>query len=147
MTACSRIDDSPISFIRIARRAPSRDRSARDLREQPTMVPFRRDGRQCRCTELARLYAAGDVDFNQASTFNLDEFVGLSADDPRGYRAFMERQLFGRVNLHPRRIHFLNGLAPDTAVECTRYERQIARAGGLDLLILRTGRQRAHRLQ
>lgn len=89
--------------------------------------------------ELARLYAAGDVDFSQASTFNLDEFVGLSADDPRSYRAFMERQLFGRVNLHPRRIHFLNGLAPDTAVECTRYERQIARAGGLDLLILGLG--------
>jgi glucosamine-6-phosphate deaminase len=92
--------------------------------------------------ELARLHAAGRADFSRATTFNLDEFLGVSAADPRSYRAFMQRHLFDHVNLSPRRIHFLNGGATaDVAVqrECDRYERAIARAGGIDLQILGLG--------
>jgi glucosamine-6-phosphate deaminase len=44
------------------------------------------------------------------------------------------------VNLAPRRIHFLNGMAADADAECRRYERSIARAGGIDLMILGLGR-------
>ena len=92
--------------------------------------------------EIVRLHAAGRADFSRATTFNLDEFYGLSAADPRSYRAFMQRHLFDHVNLSPRRIHFLNGaVAPGAAVqrECGRYERAIARAGGIDLQILGLG--------
>jgi glucosamine-6-phosphate deaminase len=92
--------------------------------------------------ELARLHAAGRADFSRASTFNLDEFLGVSAADPRSYRAFMQRHLFDHVNLSPRRIHFLNGGATsDAAVqrECDRYERAIARVGGINLQILGLG--------
>jgi glucosamine-6-phosphate deaminase len=92
--------------------------------------------------ELARLHAAGRADFSRAATFNLDEFLGVSPDDPRSYRAFMRRHLFDRVNLSPRRVHFLNGaVAPGPAVqrECDRYERAIDRAGGIDLQILGLG--------
>ncbi len=124
----------------VAARALARQ-VARDLRERPSMVLGLPTGRTPvpLYAELASLYAMGEVDFSQASTFNLDEFMGLSADDPRSYRAFMERHLFGRVNLQPRRVHFLNGLASDPAAECARYERHIARAGGIDLLILGLG--------
>jgi glucosamine-6-phosphate deaminase len=92
--------------------------------------------------ELVRLHAAGRADFSQATTFNLDEFLGIAADDPRSYCAFMQRHLFGGVNLSPRRIHFLDGaVASGTAVvrECERFERAIARAGGIDLQILGLG--------
>lgn len=89
--------------------------------------------------ELAALFARGLADFSGASTFNLDEFLGLASSDPRSYRAFMERHLFSRVNLSPRRVHFLNGAAEDPEQECRRYEKQIARAGGLDLLLLGLG--------
>jgi glucosamine-6-phosphate deaminase len=89
--------------------------------------------------ELVARYRSGAVDFARATTFNLDEFVGLPAGDPRSYRAFMERHLFDAVNLSPRRIHFLNGQAQDLEAECRRYERQIARAGGIDLLVLGLG--------
>jgi glucosamine-6-phosphate deaminase len=86
--------------------------------------------------ELARLHAAGRADFSRATTFNLDEFLGVGAADPRSYRAFMQRHLFDHVNLSPRRIHFLNGGAASAAAverECDRYERAIERAGGIDL--------------
>lgn len=89
--------------------------------------------------ELAALFEARHVDFSQASTFNLDEFVGVPGSDPRSYRAFMERHLFSRVNVARSRVHFLDGTAADPERECGRYEREIRRAGGLDLLLLGLG--------
>ena len=53
--------------------------------------------------ELVALCEAGAVDFGRASTFNLDEFLGLAPTDPRSYRAFMQRHLFSRINLPARR--------------------------------------------
>jgi glucosamine-6-phosphate deaminase len=90
--------------------------------------------------ELAALHRANDVDFSRVTTFNLDEFAGIAPADPRSYRAFMHRHLFDHVNFSPRRIHFLDGLAADPDAECRRYERAIARAGGIDLVILGLGR-------
>lgn len=89
--------------------------------------------------ELVRMHRAGRADFSRATTFNLDEFLGVDPRDPRSYRAFMQEHLFSRVNLSPRRIHFLNGAAGDVERECDRYERAIARAGGIDLQILGLG--------
>jgi glucosamine-6-phosphate deaminase len=89
--------------------------------------------------ELVRLHRAGRVDFGRATTFNLDEFLGIAATDPHSYRAFMQRHLFACVNLAPRRIHFLDGATRDAAAECRRYERAIDRAGGIDLQILGLG--------
>ena len=88
---------------------------------------------------LCRAFAAGRVDFSKAVTFNLDEFAGLPAGHPATYRAFMEAHLFDHVNLAPRRIHFLDGTARDPVAECQRYEKAIARAGGIDLQILGIG--------
>ena len=89
--------------------------------------------------ELVRLHRLGRAGFRRATTFNLDEFVGLAAGDPRSYHAFMRRHLFDLVDLSPRRTHVLNGAAPDLEQECARYERAIVRAGGIDLLILGLG--------
>jgi len=89
--------------------------------------------------ELVRLYRERRIDFGRAATFNLDEFLGLAATDPRSYRAFMQRHLFDHVNVLPRRIHFLNGTASDVERECRRYERAVGRIGGIDLQILGLG--------
>ena len=89
--------------------------------------------------ELATMYARGQVDFSLATTFNLDEFVGIEPGNPGSYRTFMEEHLFSRANLSPDRIHFLNGVAPDLDAECRRYEAEIEAAGGIDLQILGIG--------
>jgi glucosamine-6-phosphate deaminase len=89
--------------------------------------------------ELARLHAEGSVDFSRAQTFNVDEFVGLTSKDRRSFCAFMEKHLFRRINLPKSHIHFLNGHATDLEAECDTFERQIADAGGLDLLLLGIG--------
>jgi glucosamine-6-phosphate deaminase len=89
--------------------------------------------------ELVRLHRAGRADFSRATTFNLDEFLGLRARDPRSYRAFMQHHLFDHINLSPRRIHCLDGAARDPERESEIYERAIQRAGGIDLMILGLG--------
>jgi len=114
---------------------------ARTLRARPRLVLGLPTGRTPipLYEELIALHRAGRVDFSRATTFNLDEFVGLPAAHPSSYSTFMRRHLFDQVNLSRRRIHVLDGAARDTAAECTRYERAVARAGGVDVQLLGLG--------
>lgn len=89
--------------------------------------------------ELASIAAAGHADFSLATTFNLDEFLGIPPTHPGSYRQYMEHHLFSRVNLRPENIHFLDGSAPDPAAECMRYEKAIEDAGGIDIQVLGIG--------
>ena len=88
--------------------------------------------------ELARLSVSRALDWSAATTFNLDEFVGIGPEEPGSYRRFMQEHLFQHTNLRPERINFLVGTA-DPDEECRRYERAIARAGGIDIQILGIG--------
>ena len=116
-------------------------RVADALREQPDIVLGLPTGRTpiAMYAELRRLHAAGEADFARAATFNLDEFAGIDPSHPGSFRQYMEKHLFQAVNLAPARIHFLNGAAPDLDAECSRYEREIERASGLDVQILGIG--------
>lgn len=88
---------------------------------------------------LAEQHAEGAIDFAHATTFNLDEFVGIGQDHPGSYRAYMRRYLFDRVNLPAGQGHVLDGLTADADAECRRFEDSIAAAGGMDLMILGLG--------
>jgi glucosamine-6-phosphate deaminase len=89
--------------------------------------------------DLVALHARGEVDFSQATTFNLDEFIGLPSSHPGSYRTFMEQHLFSHVTVPADRINFLNGTAESLDAECQRYETAIAAAGGIDLQLLGIG--------
>ena len=116
-------------------------RVAAALRENPRIVLGLPTGRTPLLfyEELVRLHGDEAVDFSQATTFNLDEFVGIPAEHPGSYRTFMRRFLFEHVNIDPARTHFLDGAAADLAEECDRYEDAIDAAGGIDLQILGIG--------
>jgi len=90
--------------------------------------------------ELIHLHGEGEIDFSRASSFNLDEYVGLGADNPQSYRYFMRDQLFDHVNINAGRTHIPDGTAGDIEVECLRYEEAILGAGGIDIQILGLGR-------
>jgi glucosamine-6-phosphate deaminase len=89
--------------------------------------------------ELAKLAADGALDLSHASTFNLDEFLGLPPGHPGSYRRFMEEHLFRHVNLRPEGIHFLDGSTSNADEECRRYEAAIDGAGGIDFQVLGIG--------
>lgn len=89
--------------------------------------------------ELVRKYEAGALDFSQVTTFNLDEYRGLTPSDPQSYAYFMHHNLFDHVNLRPGSTHLPDGLNPDPAAESARYEAAIRAAGGVDLQLLGMG--------
>jgi glucosamine-6-phosphate deaminase len=90
--------------------------------------------------ELARSHREEQLDFSLCRTFNLDEYIGLPATDPRSYRYYMNKQLFSRVNIDLRNTHLPNGMATNIAAECEHYEDQIRDCGGIDLQLLGIGR-------
>ena len=112
------------------------------LRAKPDLVLGCATGRTMEriYAELVRAHEAGGLDFSGCRTFNLDEYVGLSPEDPRSYHAYMLERLFRRVNLSPRNTFLPSGTAPDLAAEARRYEAQIAELGGIDLQLLGLGK-------
>src|SRR5699024_3232579 len=42
----------------------------------------------------------GNVSFDHATSFNLDEYVGLDANDVNSYRYFMDEHLFIHIDVH-----------------------------------------------
>jgi glucosamine-6-phosphate deaminase len=111
------------------------------LQEDPSMVLGLPTGRTPvnMYKALVRLHQRGRVDFSRATTFNLDEFVGLPTSQRGSYHAFMRRHLFSQVNLDPARTFVPDGNTADPRAEAARYDAAIAAAGGLDLVVLGIG--------
>lgn len=81
----------------------------------------------------------GDVSFENVTTFNLDEYIGLDADDPNSYQYFMKEKLFDQIDIDPNHTHLPNGMATDIEQECSDYEALIKKTGVIDLQILGLG--------
>ncbi|MCM3118084.1 glucosamine-6-phosphate deaminase [Neobacillus sp. MER 74] len=89
--------------------------------------------------QLAELYRRNHFSFKHVSSFNLDEYVGLSEDHPQSYAAFMREHLFQHLDIEPRNIHIPNGIAESAEEECIRYEKLLQEAGPLDIQLLGIG--------
>ena len=89
--------------------------------------------------ELIRKYESGDLDFSQVKTVNLDEYVGLPKDHDQSYAYFMRTNLFDHVNIDQNNCNIPNGMNPDAAAECARYDAIIDAFGGADLQLLGLG--------
>ncbi len=70
----------------------------------------------------------GDISFNEVQTFNLDEYIGISAGHPQNYRRFMQEHLFDHIDIPTENTHIPSGVA-DPVEESTRYETKIVAAG------------------
>lgn len=79
------------------------------------------------------------VDTSQLTTFNLDEYIGLSAEHPQSYNFYMYQHLFNHLNLPAHNVHLPNGLASDIDTACQAYSDAIKSMGGLDLQLLGIG--------
>jgi glucosamine-6-phosphate deaminase len=89
--------------------------------------------------ELVRLYKEGQLDFSRVTTFNLDEYVGLSANHPQSFHYFMRDHFFQHVNIPPQNINIPSGTTSNYPAFCDWYEQRIAECGGIDLQILGIG--------
>jgi glucosamine-6-phosphate deaminase len=88
---------------------------------------------------LYRELIAMKLDWSKLTTFNLDEYVGISPQHPQSYRSFMWENLFQHVNVAVKHVNIPDGLANDIPGSCGRYEQKIKAAGGIDLQVLGIG--------
>lgn len=84
---------------------------------------------------LIELNKAGAVSFKYVTTFNMDEYVGLSESHPQSYHYFMFSNFFDHIDIDRSFINILNGNASDLNAECRNYESKIKDAGGINLFI------------
>ncbi|WP_088809102.1 MULTISPECIES: glucosamine-6-phosphate deaminase [Listeria] len=81
-------------------------------------------------------FIKSDVDTSDITTVNLDEYVGLAADDPNSYHYYMNELLFSKRKF---KDSFLpDGEATDAEAECARYE-EILNTHPVDIQILGIG--------
>ena len=73
----------------------------------------------------------------EVNTFNLDEYLGLSRDDPNTYATYMQRHLFSKIAVEGSFIP--NSNAADPEIEASFYENLIRSKGGIGLQYLGIG--------
>ncbi len=83
-------------------------------------------------------YAAGKIDFSHATSFNLDEYLGLKKGHPESYRSFMHKNLFGHVNFKKGNVYIPDGNTADPDRYCAEYDAAL-RGAGVDLALLGIG--------
>ena len=85
---------------------------------------------------LETLTIFSDIHWNRVEIFHADEYRGMAAAHPASFRGWIKRNLADRV--HPAKVHYLAGDAPDVAAECQRYGDLIA-AAPIDISFLGFG--------
>lgn len=89
--------------------------------------------------ELSKRYAEGRVDFENAISFNLDEYIGLDYLNKNSYHKFMEDNLFKHINISKENIFIPDGNSINVEEEVSRYEEKIEEVGGIDIQLLGIG--------
>jgi len=77
--------------------------------------------------------------YHQVTTFNLDEYIGIAAENKNSYRYFMNTQLFNHIDIKQDNTHIPRGDIKNVHEECNTFEDLIAELGGIDLQILGIG--------
>jgi len=89
--------------------------------------------------ELIRMHKEEGLDLSGATTFNLDEYYGISYDNEQSYHYYMHQNFFNHVNIKPVNINIPDVIDDDIDRECEEYDNRIRKSGGIDLMILGIG--------
>ncbi|GAB3792547.1 glucosamine-6-phosphate deaminase [Spirosoma humi] len=68
---------------------------------------------------LTALTQEADLDWSRIRGFHMDEYMGLPADAPQRFGAYLKEQLFDKVPI--KEVYYLDGNAVDSQQECLRY--------------------------
>ncbi len=84
---------------------------------------------------LITAYQQQQIDFKNIITFNMDEYLGLSADHPASYAYYMQQHFFKHIDIPAEQTHLLNGITSDCEQTCQRYEDLIHQFGPINLML------------
>ena len=89
---------------------------------------------------LVKRHLDGDISFQRTTSFNLDEYLGVAAQNPQSYRSYMDREFFDRIDIDKQNTHLPScedGQNP--RLVGPEYELKIQAAGGIDLQLMGLG--------
>lgn len=72
--------------------------------------------------KIREMYKQGGVSFSDVTTYNLDEYVGLSPQNDQSYSYYMNQHLFSHIDIQQQHTNLPNGNASDLQAECKRYD-------------------------
>ncbi|MFK3938170.1 glucosamine-6-phosphate deaminase [Alkalihalobacillus sp. NPDC078783] len=77
--------------------------------------------------------------YQQVTSFNLDEYIGLSYDHPQSYHSYMREHLFSHIDIGDERIFLPKSNTHEPETASAAYEDALYKQGGIDLQILGIG--------
>jgi len=89
--------------------------------------------------QLIEFLQQAPADLSQLTTFNLDEYMGLSGEHAQSYSYYMCEHLFNKLSIPGHRVNLPDGMAEDVECACQTYSEAIQAMGGLDLQLLGIG--------
>ena len=88
--------------------------------------------------KLIAMNQAGEVDFSQVHTVNLDEYCGIPATHDQSYRYFMDTNLFDHINIDKANTYVAAGMG-DYEANARALEEKVREGGVADLQLLGIG--------
>ncbi|KAA9029975.1 glucosamine-6-phosphate deaminase [Niallia endozanthoxylica] len=89
--------------------------------------------------QLVKNHKQNNTSYRNVTTFNLDEYIGLSGENPNSYRFYMNEQLFNHIDIQKSNTFVPLGDTQNPQQFCVEYEKLLAAHGGVDLQILGIG--------
>ncbi|WP_159714208.1 glucosamine-6-phosphate deaminase [Blochmannia endosymbiont of Camponotus nipponensis] len=84
---------------------------------------------------IITMHQSSQISFKYVIIFTMDEYFGLSCEDPKSYHAFIHTNFINHIDIPKENVYVLNGDTNDIKNECKQYEEKIKSYGGIDLLI------------
>ncbi len=88
--------------------------------------------------KLIEMNKAGEVDFSQVHTVNLDEYCGIPGTHDQSYRYFMDTNLFNHINIDKANTYVAQGMG-DFEANARELEAKVREGGVADLQLLGIG--------
>jgi len=107
----------------------------RTLKDQESAAVILATG-QSQLLLLESFLSSEGIDWGRVTFFHMDEYLGLPAEHPAGFRYYLHERVEKRVK--SRAMHYLRGDAMEPLAECRRYK-QLLEAQPIDLCFLGIG--------
>ncbi|OXM15309.1 glucosamine-6-phosphate deaminase [Paenibacillus herberti] len=87
---------------------------------------------------LVELSNKESISYKGVSSYNLDEYVGLTPDNDQSYAYYMNEHLFSKIDIPLNQTHLPDGMASHLDAFCNKYDRMLEGAH-VDLQLLGLG--------
>lgn len=89
--------------------------------------------------EIIADHKTNGTSYENVTSFNLDEYVGLSGDNEASYRFYMDNHLFNHVNINKENTYVPFGISDNLSQGCLDYEATMKDLGPINLQVLGIG--------